>query len=204
MSMEAEREALRVRQGGGARYDARSAPHDALAEARLAAAYFARGLGNLSDADLEDASRRGAARRGTVAFVGYEARRLAEIVAFARGGFRGEAPAGPVPSFDEMRDGATLPPQALRHLAKHAAAHLDVEWRDAKDVDWEASVTDVSGLDVGLRETPLQRALSLWRASLDLDAGGRLSDVPPGLRARVAEASPLVQRALAFHSRRLE
>ncbi|MGB0411134.1 MAG: maleylpyruvate isomerase N-terminal domain-containing protein, partial [Pikeienuella sp.] len=82
MSLTAEetaaREALRARQGKGARYDAPNAPHDDLLLARRGAAYFARKLAELNDADLNAPSlRAGWSRRHLIAHTGYHARAFA-------------------------------------------------------------------------------------------------------------------------------
>ena len=84
---QAAREALRARQGAGARYDAASAPAEDLLLARRGTAYFARKLGELSDAELDAPSlREDVRRRALIAQVGYHARALALAVAAARAG----------------------------------------------------------------------------------------------------------------------
>lgn len=169
------RAALVARQGDGARYDAASAPAETLAQARLGTAYFARLLNGLTDAALDaPATRDGWTRRMVIAETGYHARRVGLFIAAARAG---ETPNDPItPSPAEIANGATLPPRALRHLIEHAAVHLNVEWRDMTDADWDRTVNGTA-----LRDTPMMRARLLWQNALDLNAGGRLRDVPEGV-----------------------
>lgn len=90
------RYALRVRQGGGARYDAETAPHDDLLQARRGTAYFARKLNELSDVDLSGPSHLpGWTRAHIVSQTSYHARTLAHLLEAARTG--GAQPAPPVP-----------------------------------------------------------------------------------------------------------
>ncbi|WP_316355221.1 hypothetical protein [Devosia sp.] len=56
--------------------------------------------------------------------------------------------------------------------------HLNVEWRDLTDGGWDRSVQDAAGRVIGLRDTPRMRARALWLHAIDLDAGGRFSDMP--------------------------
>ncbi|WP_224815468.1 hypothetical protein [Hasllibacter sp. MH4015] len=173
MSTAADRAALHARQGAGARYDARAAPHDDLLFARRATANFSRLLSALPDDLLVDKRAR------VVASVGYDARHMAHLVAAARTG-------QPVPAEAEMRHAASLPPRALRGLYDHAAKHLDVEWRDLPDAGWEETVARPGGAMVAVRATPRIRAITLWQAAMALDAGGRARDVPPSLRAEAS------------------
>lgn len=181
---QAARDALRARQGAGARYDADAAPHDDLLLARRGTAYFARKLNELSDDDLRGASTRpGWTRRHLIAHVSYHARALARLAESARTGI-----VQPMYPSAKARDaeidlGATLPARALRHLFEHAAKHLDVEWRDLPDAAWDAQVTLLDGTSVTARQTPRLRAAEVWQAAIDLDNGGRPSDVPEALRA---------------------
>ncbi len=169
------RAALIARQGAGARYDAETAPAETLAMARAGTAYFARLLNDLPDAALDAPSgRAGWLRRAVVAETGYHARRLGLFIGAVRAGAMPD-PTLHVPARD-IASGTTLPHRGLRHLNEHAAVHLNVEWRDMADADWELNVAGIA-----LRDTPHLRARLLWQNALDLNAGGRVRDVPPGL-----------------------
>lgn len=177
--LEAARAALRARQGGGARYDASSAPATELRWARLGTAYFARKLNELNDVALWEASSRpGWTRRRVIAAVGLEGRAMAQAITLATGGPGEEfADVGA----DALDLAETLPPAALRHLVTHAAIHLDVTWRDLTDAQWDAPLEGV--VYATARETVVARARSLWTGAVDLRAGGRFADAPPDLVA---------------------
>ncbi|MCD2172114.1 maleylpyruvate isomerase N-terminal domain-containing protein [Rhizobium sp. C4] len=176
------RAALRARQGLGARYDAPGAPSRELDWARRGTAYFARLLNNLPDEALDAPSRiLGFSRRRLIASVGYQARLLSEIVAWARTGQTGPFPKQAAISPDDLEFGVTQPSRALRYLFEHSAIHLNVEWRDLSEGDWDLSVTDLMGKTIKLRDTPLQRARTIWQHAVDLDAGGRMSDIPQAM-----------------------
>ncbi|MBY6116667.1 maleylpyruvate isomerase N-terminal domain-containing protein [Mameliella alba] len=178
----AAREALRARQGAGARYDAPSAPAEALLLARRGTAYFARKLTELPDADLTGPSlRTGMSRAALIAETGYHARAMAECLAAAHSGKPVKLDALGGATEAEIALGATLPARALRSLIHHAAVHLDVEWRDLSDAAWDVALTPDES--VTLRDTPLMRARVVWQAAVDLGNGGRILDLPEALRA---------------------
>lgn len=177
--LEAERAALRQRQGGGARYDAPGAPAERLAWARLGTAYFSRKLNELDDAALDaPVCVPGWSRRHLVAHVGYQARGLSLLLEALRTGTEAE----PVDHAARISHGATLPPRALRALFRHSAVHLDVEWRDLGSAAWAARMRGPGGRDMTVGETPLIRARLVWFGAIAMGNGGRLRDVPEGLR----------------------
>jgi maleylpyruvate isomerase len=179
-TLEEARAALRKRQGSGARYDASAAPARELDWARRSTAYFARLLNGLPDADLDAPSALpGLSRRHVIAHVGYQARILSEVIAWARMDRDGPFPKPARVETGDVALGATLPAHALRHLFKHSEVHLNVEWRDLSDAGWDAVVEDVEGRRVALCETPAVRARALWLHAMDLSAGGRFADMPP-------------------------
>lgn len=178
----AARDALRARQGGGARYDAEEAPGCDLLLARRATAFFARKLNELDDAALFASTTRpgGWTRAHIVAAVGYDARRLAlalEPLCPAASHLPPETLTDDLPPLDLA---ATLPARALRHLFQHSAIHLDVCWRDLPGSAWDRDI--VAGDAVPVRDTPRRRALTLWRQVLALGSGASLRDAPDVLR----------------------
>jgi maleylpyruvate isomerase len=186
----AARDALRARQGRGARYDAAEAPVEDLLLARRATAYFARKLNELEDSMLmlPAVGPAGWTRAHVVAEVGYEARRLAlalEPLCPVDSSPPPETHPDSLPSLDLA---ATLPARALRHLFQHSAIHLDVCWRDLPGPAWEASV-DHAGQDmVAVRDLPRLRATNLWRQALAVGSGATERDVPEGIRKALAQA----------------
>jgi maleylpyruvate isomerase len=181
-SLTEARIALRAKQGAGERYDAANAPAQELDWARRGTAYFARILNRLDGRAIEAPSAVPAAsRRDIVAYVGLEGRLLAEMIGRLRAGDARTFTLGLVPSQEQVMESSTLPEQALRNLFIHSAIHLDVEWRDLRDMEWNAIVPSADGVSVAIRDTPRRRAWSLWTAALALGADARSSDIPAGL-----------------------
>lgn len=179
---QAARDALRARQGIGARYDAPSAPADTLVLARRGTAYFSRKLNELRDDELDAPSLvAGWSRRHVVAQVCYHARALARLTEGANEGVD-------VPMYqsisdrdDEIALGATLPARALRTLFDHTEVHLNVIWRDLSDAKWSSTVSMQGGQLVPLPATVLSRAQEVWTRSVQLDNGGSMRDFPKEL-----------------------
>ena len=191
MTEEQARRDLRLRQGAGARYDSHAAPAGDLLLARRGTAYFARKLSELSDDDLDAASRvPGWSRRHVVAHVSYQARHLARLVEAARHGKALERLVEPDNQNEDVVFGATLPTHALRHLFHHSEVHLNVEWRDLSGAGWSASVTSLDGRAVAVRDTPLMRAREIWQCGVDLRNGGGARDFPPELMESLSGGTP--------------
>ncbi|MCC5968643.1 MAG: maleylpyruvate isomerase N-terminal domain-containing protein [Pararhodobacter sp.] len=189
----AAREALRARQGRGARYDAADAPAEDLLLARRATAFFARKLNEIDDAGLAlpAIGPNGWTRAHVVAAVGYDARHLAlalEPLCVAASGLPPETHADALPPLDLA---ATLPARALRHLFAHAAIHLDVCWRDLPGKGWSERVVDRQGNEIPVRDLPRLRALMLWRHVLALGNGASRRDVPSCLLAGVTDSGDM-------------
>lgn len=179
---EESRAAERERQGPGARYDSPDAPARELAWARLGTAYIARSLNELTDAQLGGPSLLpGWTRRHVVAHVGYNARALTRLVAWARTGTETPMYASPQHRDTEIRHGATLPARALRSLFAHSAAHLNVEWRDLPGPGWDVQVRTAQGRVVPARETAWMRAREVWVHAVDLDNRASVREFPPDL-----------------------
>lgn len=172
------RDALRARQGAGARYDAAAAPAEDLAAARLGTAYFARKLNELTDAALwQPSARPGWTRRRVIADVALQARAIAQALEIATGQPTHEhAETGP----EALDLAETLPAQALRNLVAHADVHLNVVWRDLTDDQWDLALPGIPGVAT-VRDTAVARARAVWFGALDLGNGGRLRDLPQAL-----------------------
>ena len=186
-SLAEARDALRARQGGGARYDSPQAPATELAWARMGTAYFARALGDLTDEQLTEPSLLpGWTRAALIAHVGYNARALTRLCEWARTGVETPMYASAAQRGAEIERGATLPPRALRHLFAHSEVHLNVEWRDLTDEQWDAQVRTAQGRTVPVRETAWMRTREVWIHAIDLDNGASFLDFPPELVDRLA------------------
>lgn len=165
----AERDALRQRQGAGARYDADNAPASDLLHARRGAANFARHLNSLTDAmlaGLSSGAQAGWTRAHVVADISYQARSLA----IALSGLSKPLSPDEATWSADVALAATLPPRALRHLYAHTDVHLNVEFRDLSDENWDAVISYGAYKNVPVRSLPDLRAKSIWRAAYDLGA----------------------------------
>lgn len=190
-SLDDARAELRARQGTGARYDSTGAPARELDWARRGTSYFARILNGLRDDEFDQPSLiPGLSRRYVIAYIGYQARLFGETIGWARSHPKDRLPFVIRLDDEEILDRMTLPVRALRYLFEHSAIHLDVEWRDCSDADWNACPSDHSGRIIELRKTPWLRAAAIWLHALDLNSGGRLKDVPAELLSRPSSERP--------------
>lgn len=156
---------------------------DDLLLARRGTAYFARLFNDLPDDALVSKSRvSGRSRAHIIAHIGYHARGLTRLMEGARTGIETPEYANNDAQIAEVVLGASLPARALRGLFQHAAVHLDVEWRDLPEAAWNAHLSRLDGTRITARDTPLIRARVIWQAAHDLDAGGRVTDIPALLR----------------------
>jgi len=146
---------------------------------RRGQAYWARKLNEVRDADFDAPSLLpGWTRRHLVAHVGFNARAVARLVEWARTGVETPMYDSPTQRAEEIAFGATLPVEALRNLAAHAAVHLNVEWRDLPEEAWAHEVRTAQGRLVPAVETVWMRTREVWIHAVDLDNGGRVADFP--------------------------
>ena len=157
-----------------------------LATARLGTAYFRRLLWKVRDDEFAAPSLLPGWRRNQlVAHVGYNARAVSRLVAWAATGVENPMYASPQARAEEIQYGATLRPDALRSLCEHAAIDLDVRWRDLPDDRWDATVITAQGREVPVSETLWMRSREVWLHAVDLDVGGRVEDIPAAVLRRL-------------------
>lgn len=177
---QAARDALGARLGKGARYDAPNAPSRDLLLARRGAAYCARKLNELADADLSAPSRVSGWSRGQlIADVSYRARAMAIALKSVRAKLTQEE----IDWEPDLRLATTLPARALRYLYAHTDVHLNVEFRDLTQLDWEQTFPMGSHANRPVRGAPALRAQDVWLAGYNLGNGGRVADLPTGILA---------------------
>jgi maleylpyruvate isomerase len=178
IQIDAETIKLRERLGKGARYDAAAAPARELGWARRGTAYFARKLNELHDDELDEPTLiPGWTRRRLIGHVGNQARDLARIVEAAR---TGQPWQDALPEAREAEaNSGTLPARALRNIFYHSEVHLNVEWRDLMDADWDKVVTVANGQNIAVRDTPAIRARAVWIHAVDLLNNGSFRDFLP-------------------------
>lgn len=152
---------------------------DELLTARRGQAYFSRKLQELTDSQFRDASGlSGWSRAQLVAHVGLNARALTHLTEWARTGVETPMYDSPGQRGEDIDFSATLPVQALRNLSDHAAIHLNVEWRDLSDEEWEHEIRTAQGREVPVRETVWMRTREVWVHAVDLGNGGSFEDFP--------------------------
>jgi maleylpyruvate isomerase len=155
---------------------------------RRGQAYWARQLAELPDDRFDEPSLLpGWSRRHLVAHVGFNARAVARLVEWARTGVENPMYTSDTQRAEEIEFGATLPVEALRHLAAHAAVHLDVEWRDLPEEAWTHQVRTAQGRLVPASETVWIRTREVWIHAVDLRNGASVRDFPPELHDLLLE-----------------
>ena len=155
---------------------------------RRGQAYWARALAELPDSDFDEPSLlNGWSRRHLVAHVGFNARAVARLVEWARTGVETPMYDSNTQRAEEIEFGATLPVEALRHLAAHAAVHLDVEWRDLPEGAWAHVVRTAQGRSVPVSETVWMRTREVWVHAVDLRNGAGVRDFPDELHDLLLE-----------------
>ena len=163
--------------GTGARRDAPDAPADDLLLARRGRAFVARVLNDLTDEQLDAPSAvPGQSRRYVIAHLCQQAR----AQALALKTLRAPLSADDLRSRIDVARAVTLPPHALRYLFQHAGIHLDVEWRDLPQGQWNrlVSMPEYCG---PARNLPRRHAAALWQAASDLNTNAQVPELPAGL-----------------------
>ena len=149
---------------------------------RRGQAFWARALGEVRDDELAEPSLLpGWSRAHVIAHVGFNARAVARLVEWARTGIETPMYESTTQRGEEIEFGATLPADALRHLAAHASVHLNVEWRDLPAEAWSHPVVTAQGRTVPAAETVWIRTREVWIHALDLRTGYTTRDFPEQL-----------------------
>lgn len=182
------RAALRRRQGSGGRYDSPNAPAADLDLARRGTAFFARRLNELPESEFREASQLpGWTRAHLIAHVGYNARALTRLTEWARTGAEKAMYVSSKQRNGEIVLGGTLPARALRTLFDHTAVHINVEWRDLTDDQWQHVVRTAQGRSIAVRETAWMRTKEVWIHAIDLGNGASFRQLPAELLRRIIE-----------------
>lgn len=157
---------------------------DRLLLMRRGQAFWARKLNELRDDEFDAPSRLpGWTRRHLVAHVGFNARAVARLVDWAATGVETPMYESDSQRAEEIAFGSTLPVEALRNLAAHAAVHLNVSWRDLPEEVWQHEVRTAQGRLVPATETVWIRTREVWIHAVDLGNGATAHDFPPELVA---------------------
>ncbi|QBJ96966.1 maleylpyruvate isomerase family mycothiol-dependent enzyme [Rhodococcus sp. ABRD24] len=147
--------------------------------ARRGTAYFAQRLADLPDGGLSGPSLLdGWTRAHLVAHVGYNAAALCRLLDWAATGVETPMYESAEQRAQEIAEGATLSPAAIRNLFEHTVARLDGSWRSLPDAAWNAEVRTAQGRTVPVSETAWIRSREVWIHAVDLGNGGRFGDFP--------------------------
>lgn len=183
-------EALKERQGSGARYDAPNAPAEDLLLARRGAAHFARKLNEITDEGLAQQSLiKGWTRGQLIADISYCAREIAiELQRIREGNSLEKAKWTP-----DLNLAKSLPARALRHLYTHSSVHLNTEFRDLKKANWGHYVQLGENSLIPIKSLPYLRARAVWLGAIALNNGSFLKDVPELLSEKTTKKQVAVQ-----------
>jgi maleylpyruvate isomerase len=153
-------------------------------------AYFAQRLAELSDDELDGATLlEGWTRRHLLAHVGYNAAALCRLLDWAATGVETPMYESAEQRNQEVLDGATQNPAALRNFFDHTVARLDRRWRDLPEAARAATVRTAQGRLVPASEVAWMRSREVWVHAVDLANGGQFSDFPePILESLLSDA----------------
>lgn len=146
---------------------------------RRGTALFAQRLAALTDEQFDAPTLlAGWSRRHLVAHVGYNAAAICRLLDWAETGTENPMYSSAQRRAEEIDEGATLSPVALRNLFDHTVARLDEKWRSLPDAAWDATVRTAQGRSVPATETVWMRAREIWIHGVDLDNGAGFADFP--------------------------
>ncbi|WP_138997680.1 maleylpyruvate isomerase family mycothiol-dependent enzyme [Rhodococcus zopfii] len=147
--------------------------------ARRGTSYLSQRLAELTDDEFDGPTLLdGWSRRHLVAHIGYNAAALCRLMDWAATGVETPMYASTDQRAQEIAEGATLSPAALRNLFAHTVARLDEKWRNLPDSAWQAQVRTAQGRLVPAEETAWMRTREVWIHAVDLGNGGRFGDFP--------------------------
>jgi maleylpyruvate isomerase len=154
--------------------------------ARRGTDYYDGLLRDLLDDDFDGPSLLpGRRRRHVVAHVGFNARALARLVRWGATGVETPMYASVQARNDEIDQGATRSPAALRELHRVESDALETAWRLLPADRWVFPVRTAQGRTVPVSTTPWMRVREVWLHAVDLGTGGRFEDFPPELIDRL-------------------
>ncbi|MEE2031365.1 maleylpyruvate isomerase family mycothiol-dependent enzyme [Rhodococcus chondri] len=147
--------------------------------ARRGTSYLSQRLAELTDDELNGPTLlEGWSRRHLVAHIGYNAAALCRLMDWAATGVETPMYASTEQRGQEIAEGATLSPAAIRNLFAHTVARLDEKWRNLPEAAWQAQVRTAQGRLVPAEETAWMRTREVWIHAVDLANGGRFGDFP--------------------------
>lgn len=152
----------------------------------------------LDDSEFDAATRLpGWSRRHLVAHVGFNARALQRLVAWARTGERNPMYSSPEQRATEIEEGAGWDVTRLRQLVTTSAADLAADLHGLEASQWRAEVVTAQGRTVTAREIPWMRTREVAIHAVDLGNGATFSDLPRDLNEAIVD--DVVTRRTGLH-----
>ena len=142
---------------------------------------FLADVARLSDAELNaPTALPGWNRRYLIAHVAANADALRNLVYWARTGEERRMYASTEQREADIADGAERPADELRSWIESSALALAADLESLPGRAWEAQVITAQGLTRRAREIPWMRDREVYIHGIDLGAGTRWADLPPG------------------------
>jgi maleylpyruvate isomerase len=160
-----------------------SAPElPSLAWMRQGTDLFLQAVARLDDGELDAPTElSGWSRRHLLAHLGFNARGLQRLVAWARTGEPNPMYASADQRASEIAEGATWDGPRLRRLVHDSAADLAADLGTLDDKQWHATVVTAQGRTVPATEIPWMRTREVAIHSVDLGNGTTFKDLPDDL-----------------------
>ena len=149
---------------------------------RQGTGYFRTRLDTLTDADLRDPSRLpGWSRAHVIGHIARNAEALGRLAHWARTGIETPMYADREQRAADIARSAAQPAAVLRSEAVATAELLDQALDNLEETGWSATVRSAMGRQIPATDIPWLRVREVWLHAIDLDAGARFADLPPGL-----------------------
>lgn len=146
------------------------------------------GLASLPDEALTaPTALPGWTRRYLVAHVAANAGALRNLVHWARTGEERRMYASTGQREADIAAGATRPAASLRSWVTQSAGELAADLDALPGPAWDARILTAQGVDRPAREIPWMRVREVYIHAIDLDAGVRWADLPPGFLAQLID-----------------
>lgn len=149
---------------------------------RQGTTHFLAQLEVLSDTELREPSRLpGWTRAHVIGHLARNADALTRLALWARTRVETTMYADRQQRAAEIERSARQPASLLRSDAVSTAHLLDQALDVLDEVAWQTTVRSAMGREIPASEVPWMRIREVWLHAIDLDAGARITDLPPGV-----------------------
>lgn len=125
-------------------------------------------------------------RHHVIAHVHFNALALGRLVSWAGSGVESRMYEGPEQRAAEIERGATIPPSALRGLARRSAEDLDAAMTALHPDAWRHEVVTARGRTVAASQIPWMRTREVAVHAIDLATGTDFADLPGDLLREIS------------------